>query len=308
MKKKLIVFSSILVALSVFVSMTLSVSAKTIFTLNGYDYSVTSNTSVSVCGWDNRSDELSIPDAIMERKVTAIDDSAFSDNSFISSIDFSQASMLSTIGLYAFVNCTNISNVVTIPETVTKIKDNAFEGCSSIPSVNIEAGLTYIAQFTFHQCTALTEVKLPDSLLRIYDQAFSDCTNLQKVVIPESVEYISPSAFLNDSNLKIYGFADSYAQTYAHEHNIPFVEMVKFLLGDVDGVDGVNINDVTAIQSHLAELKTVEGVYLLAADANQDDVVDISDATAIQMKLAEYELPYPIGQYVTKEVVAQENN
>ena len=167
MKKKLIVFSSILVVLSVFMSMMLSVSAKTIFTLNGYDYAVTSNTSVSVCGWDNRSEELLIPDAIMGRKVTAIDDSAFADNSYISSLDFSQTSRLSTIGLFAFANCTNISNIVTIPETVTKIKDNAFEGCSSIPSVNIEAELTYIAQFTFHQCTALTEVKLPDSLLRM---------------------------------------------------------------------------------------------------------------------------------------------
>ena len=46
-------------------------------------------------------------------------------------------------------------------------------------------------------------------------------------------------------------------------------------------------------------------MYLLAADANQDDIVDISDATAIQMKLAEYELPYPIGQYITKEIVSE---
>ena len=83
---------------------------------------------------------------------------------------------------------------------------------------------------------------------------------------------------------------------------------MQFILGDVDGVDNVNINDVTAIQSHLAEINTVEGVFLLAADANQDDIVDISDATAIQMKLAEYVLPYPIGQYVTKEVVTQESN
>ena len=67
-------------------------------------------------------------------------------------------------------------------------------------------------------------------------------------------------------------------------------------------------NDVTMIQSYLAELTTLEGIYLHAADANQDGIVDISDATAIQMYIAEYELPYPIGQYFTKEVVTQENN
>ena len=300
MKKKLIVFSSILVVLFVFMSMMLSVSAKTIFTLNGYDYAVTSNTSVSVCGWDNRSEELLIPDAIMGRKVTAIDDSAFADNSYISSLDFSQTSRLSTIGLFAFANCTNISNIVTIPETVTKIKDNAFEGCSSIPSVNIEAELTYIAQFTFHQCTALTEVKLPDSLLRIYDNAFADCTNLQSVVIPESVEYISPSAFSNDPNLTLGVWYGSYGYEYAKERSIPYVLLDGVRLGDADGDGNVNINDVTMIQRYLAELETLEGIYLHAADANQDGTVDIADATAIQMYLAEYEMDYPIGEVMTQ--------
>lgn len=72
------------------------------------------------------------------------------------------------------------------------------------------------------------------------------------------------------------------------------------LLGDVDGDGDVNINDVTVIQRHLAELEQLEGIYFHAADTNQDGTVDISDATTLQMYLAEYVIPYPIGEVMTQ--------
>ena len=71
-------------------------------------------------------------------------------------------------------------------------------------------------------------------------------------------------------------------------------------LGDTDGDGYVNINDVTAIQRHLAELEHLEGIYLHAANANQDGTLDISDATTLQMYLAEYDIPYPIGEVITQ--------
>ena len=71
-------------------------------------------------------------------------------------------------------------------------------------------------------------------------------------------------------------------------------------LGDTDGDGHVNINDVTQIQRHLAELETLEGIYLYAADANCDGDLDISDATAIQMFIAKYKVPYPIGDLITQ--------
>ncbi len=59
------------------------------------------------------------------------------------------------------------------------------------------------------------------------------------------------------------------------------------LLGDADNNGTVNIQDVTEIQRHLAELITLEKTALSNADFNQDGTVDIDDATAIQRFLAE---------------------
>lgn len=59
------------------------------------------------------------------------------------------------------------------------------------------------------------------------------------------------------------------------------------LLGDADGNGTVNIQDVTTIQRHIAELTTLEKTALANADYNQDGVVNIDDATLIQRFLAE---------------------
>ena len=71
-------------------------------------------------------------------------------------------------------------------------------------------------------------------------------------------------------------------------------------LSDVNGDNNVNINDVTMIQRHLAELESVEGIYLYAADVNRDGAVDVADATALQMYLAGYDMPDPIGEILTQ--------
>ena len=202
-----------------------------------------------------------------------------------------------------FADCSQLENIIFL-SSVQSVGEKAFYNCTSLKDFEFLKDTTQIDSYAFYH-TGAEQIVLSDSLESIPDYSFAQCQNLQRVSIPSSVNYISPTAFDGDANLTIVCEYNSYAHNYAVEKNIPYIASANFLLGDVDGVDGVNIIDVTAIQSHLAELKTVEGIYLFAADANRDDIVDISDATAIQMKLAEYELPYPIGQYITKEIVSE---
>ena len=61
-------------------------------------------------------------------------------------------------------------------------------------------------------------------------------------------------------------------------------------IGDVN-LDGlINVNDVTAIQRHFAELELFSDDQLALADTNGDEVIDISDATHLKMYLAEYDV------------------
>ena len=79
---------------------------------------------------------------------------------------------------------------------------------------------------------------------------------------------------------------------------VPASAASTYIRGDANGDGIVNINDVTAIQRHLAELEAFKSKQINAADVNGEGL-DISDATAIQMYLAEYDDPYKIGTTVT---------
>ena len=78
-----------------------------------------------------------------------------------------------------------------IPSTVTKIKDYAFYGCSSLTSGVIPNSVTSIGQKAFDGCSSLTSVVIPDSVTSIGKWAFSGCSSLTSIVIPDSVTRIS---------------------------------------------------------------------------------------------------------------------
>ena len=169
-----------------------------------------------------------------------------------------------------------------------------------MPSVTINGNLTVIPKECFCYCDTLESVVLPDSLLIIQPWAFGECANLEYVEIPQSVSSIADTAFKNDPNLTLGVWYGSYAYSYAKDNNINYVLLDGVKLGDANGDGQVNINDVTTIQRHLAQLEQIEGIYLYAAESNQSGDLDISDATTIQMYIAQYNVPYPIGEVITQ--------
>lgn len=67
--------------------------------------------------------------------------------------------------------------------------------------------------------------------------------------------------------------------------NVPAVES-RCIIGDTDSNDTININDVTALQKHLAQSAVPNGFNLDAADVDLNKSVNINDATMIQYYLA----------------------
>ncbi|MBQ9746092.1 MAG: leucine-rich repeat domain-containing protein, partial [Clostridia bacterium] len=63
---------------------------------------------------------------------------------------------VTAIGDYAFVECSLIS--VTIPDSVTSIRADAFGGCSSLTSVTISKGVTSIGNGALGSCEALKTI------------------------------------------------------------------------------------------------------------------------------------------------------
>lgn len=96
--------------------------------------------------------------------------------------------------IYKYQECTGLTNVE-IPNSVTYLGAEAFEGCTSLTSVGLPNSLTHLGKGAFQNCTELTEVKIPSSVTHIGACAFKECSRLWDVEVPNSVTSIGDSAF-----------------------------------------------------------------------------------------------------------------
>ena len=63
---------------------------------------------------------------------------------------------------------------ITIPDGVTTIELNTFNGCSSLTSVTIPSSVTSIGGRAFEKCTNLATIPIPDNVTSIESDAFSE--------------------------------------------------------------------------------------------------------------------------------------
>jgi len=67
---------------------------------------------------------------------------------------------------------------VALPDGLTQLGWNVFEGCSSLTSVALPDGLTQLGWYVFEGCSSLTSVSLPDGLTQLGNYVFSRCDSL----------------------------------------------------------------------------------------------------------------------------------
>ncbi len=104
------------------------------------------------------------------------------------------------IGDCAFYGCSSLTSV-NIPNSVTSIGDKVFYDCSGLTSVTIGSSVTSIGGSAFNGCSSLTSVTIPDGVTSIGDNAFNGCSSLTSVTIPDGVTSIGYRAFYNCSSL-----------------------------------------------------------------------------------------------------------
>ena len=73
---------------------------------------------------------------------------------------------------------------LTLPSYITRIYQNAFEGCTGLTSITIGNGVTSIGYKAFYDCSGLTSVTIPNSVKSIGSSAFSGCSSLENITIP----------------------------------------------------------------------------------------------------------------------------
>ena len=172
----------------------------------------------------------SVPNTLKNIVITldeTIPSSAFKNMSNVETITLCDST--TTIGAYAFQNCTslkrlnsNTDGVFNIPTGVTEIKSYSFNGCSAAIRFTMGNEITAIRSYAFANCSLLeyfnsdtrylinvpsscqtvesyafqnlalmTELYMPDSLTLIGQYTFSGCNSLIRVTIPFVGEKIS---------------------------------------------------------------------------------------------------------------------
>ena len=187
----------------------LSVWANETFTVDDLTYMVVSESSETVNVWKYSGTMPANYNMVIPASVTNPNNST----------------LYTVIGIESgvFMNKTNLTSV-SIPASMTRISQQAFEGCTNLETVSIpEAngvtdvggdafsgtkwlndqpnGVVYVGKVAYLGKNVSGEISINDGTVSISEEAFLNCTGLTSVTIPNGVTDIGSSAFFGCTNL-----------------------------------------------------------------------------------------------------------
>lgn len=159
--------------------------------------------------------KLAIPNT-----VTNIGEGAFYECGGLSAIAVPNS--VKTLGSRAFENCDDLAKV-SISDSVTSMGEKAFYDCDALTDVKLGTGITQIPTSCFEHCDVLPSVVLPYRISKVGDNAFKNCVALTEITIPRATTSISTSAFSYPAKMTVYGISGTYAETFANQQGMKFV-------------------------------------------------------------------------------------
>ena len=167
--------------------------------------SITIPESVTSIG-ENAFNNVTLSSLTIPESVTSIEKDAFKWSNIVTvninsieawcNIDFENRHS-NPVGLYQTLTLNGVTvTEVTIPNTVTAIKDYTFYYCWPLKTITIPEGVTSIGDEAFYNC-GITSITIPEGVTSIGDNAFEECAGLKTITIPESVTSIGDNAFYN---------------------------------------------------------------------------------------------------------------
>lgn len=165
-----------------------SVTQPLVFEQGGFFYNITNHDSFEVELIPNTNETIKYSGNITVPTTTSINGTVFTvkgigDESFKSATNLTSISLpdINYVGKSAFKNCTGLTSI-TLPDNLTKIDNNAFEGCSNL-TLDSKGfnNVTEIGTAAFKGCSSFTTLVFSDRILSIGQQSFNDCTSLVKI-------------------------------------------------------------------------------------------------------------------------------
>ncbi len=215
-----------------------------------------------------------IVDVVIPGTITNIEQGAFDNCSTLTRIEFEYG--VKNIENYAFNNCSNLQEV-NIPASVNNISTSAFSNCTDIESITIPqyvAGITGVDSIFYSAKTSLKTVDFSGSITSITDSCFLDFIVLENIELPDSVQSIGDYAFRNCA-IKTINIPESTktigAQAFSISHDLTEIDFPENSNLEELGDDAFNMTGLTGI------LKIPEGVRVIGnnAFANCHEITEV---------------------------------
>ena len=164
----------------------------------GLDMVLISEGEYTVSGIGTCTDtEILIPTTYNGLPVVSVEASAFLNNTAITSVVLPDG--ITSIGENAFNGCESLTSVLFGKNSqLSSIGPGAFNYCYSLESITIPESVTSIGSDAFYYCYGLRSVTFGENsqLTSIGDGAFNWCESLESITIPASVTSIGEWAFV----------------------------------------------------------------------------------------------------------------
>ena len=156
-----------------------------------FDFAFTPDNTAVIVRYKGTAADVTIPSRYKGKPVTMIDHAAFY-NSAVTSVTIPDS--VTSIRDSAFLFCSQLTNI-SIPNSVTAIGSFAFDGCTKLESITLPSSLSTIQSYAFYNCGNLKTIRIPVSVTSIENDAFAGCSQLTTIHIPVSVTSIEDDAF-----------------------------------------------------------------------------------------------------------------
>ena len=154
---------------------------------------------------------------VLPNTVTYLGDSAFAASG-LTSVNIPTG--ISMIFDYTFQN-TKLTSIH-IPANVESVGYGAFYYVSTLQTVTMENGVTYIDGYAFQGCTNLVTVNMSAYVTQIGDGVFYNCSKLKNFVMPAGVTSIGSNAFYNCDALTSIWVPSSASVSASSYSSAPF--------------------------------------------------------------------------------------
>ena len=194
---------------------------------------------------------------------------------------------VTTIGASAFQGCSSIVSI-NIPDKLTSISERTFQDCTNMIFITIPSSVKEIGPLAFFNCKSLRVLPSLNNINIIGNYAFYGCYGLRFVKIPNSVTYIGEGAFQACVNLQSVSIASSVKE-----------------IGQMAFADCVELRKITVKPGsslNIINLKTAFGnvIYqadIIGIDIHEVDLIRINNVNELIFQGEDCVCPICLGEF-----------